>query len=272
MNKAVVIVIVFVAQLLVAGEGEENNVVLKENFDAATRSSFGKRLLAHPKISLDKGAGTGGSDAIRVSYVGDERGSKRVIVLHPLNEKVIQATLSFDVRFSNDFQWTYGGKLHGLGPKRPITGGAKRYPYGWSARVMFMQNGRCATYLYDQDTTKKWGIGLTTKTPVFRAGQWHNVTLQVSLNDVGKSNGWACILIDNQEVIKTENVEFRGTDADETLIQQFLFSTFHGGNKPKWTPVDKEGNPTTVYAWFDNLEVKTGIQPGKSSVRDKPRR
>jgi hypothetical protein len=250
---------------LIAGEGEEKRVMLKEDFDSAGQSSpLAKRLLTHPHISLAKGAGVGGSDAIRVSYVGYERGSERVVVHFPLEGRALQATLSFDVKFDNDFQWVLGGKLHGLGPKRPITGGEERMPDGWSARIMFKQDGRCSTYLYDQDQTKKWGIGSTTKTPVFTAGKWSHVTLQVSLNDPGKSNGWSRILIDNQEVVKTEDVEFRATDTDKTLIQQFLFSTFHGGNQPEWSPIDKAGNPTTVYAWFDNFVVESGIQPGES--------
>jgi hypothetical protein len=249
---------------LIAGEREEKRVMLKEDFDSTGQSSpLAKRLLTHPHISLAKGEGVGGSNAIRVAYVGYARGSERVVVHFPLEGRALHATLSFDVKFDNDFQWVLGGKLHGLGPKLPITGGEQREPDGWSARIMFKKDGRCSTYLYDQDPTKKWGIGNTTKNPVFTAGQWSHVTLQVSLNDSGESNGWSRILIDNQEVVKTENVEFRDTDTDETLIQQFLFSTFHGGNQPEWSPVDKAGNPTTIYAWFDNFVVESGIQPGR---------
>jgi hypothetical protein len=39
--------------------------------------------------------------------------------------------------FDQDWQWVLGGKLHGLGPEQPITGGNERLPTGWSARVTF---------------------------------------------------------------------------------------------------------------------------------------
>jgi hypothetical protein len=182
---------------------------------------------------------------------------------YPIGSKVNKATLSFDVCFDKEFQWTHGGKLHGLGPKKPITGGKQRKPDGWSARITFKEGGRCATYLYDQDKKKKYGTGHTSSTPVFAAGKWHHVVLQVTLNDPDQSNGCARILIDNREALRSERIEFRGKGGDDTLIQQFLFSTFHGGSSSKWTPVDKKGQPTTVYAYFDNFVVMEGIQQSR---------
>lgn len=129
--------------------------------------------------------------------------------------------------------------------------------------MMFEQDGKCSTYLYDQNTANKWGAGDTTEKPVFVAGHWHHVDLQVSLNDPGQPNGFARILIDGKPVVTTENVVFRGIGGPDTRIQYFLFSTFHGGNKPKWTPLDEKGKPTTVHALFDNFMVTEGIQSGE---------
>ncbi len=246
--------------LICATDLQHDRVLLKEGFNRGAETGLAKTLLAHRNISLAKGAGPDRSNAIRVAYVGYDRGSQRVVLRYPLRAKVDQATISFDVCFEKDFQWTLGGKLHGLGPKRPVTGGKERRPDGWSARTVFKPKGYCATYLYDQDKSKTYGVGQKSDKPVFVAGRWHHVTLQVSLNDPGRSNGWSRILIDNQEVIKSENVEFRGSGERETLIQQFLFSTFHGGHTPNWTPVDRKGNPTTVYAYFDNFIITEGIQ------------
>lgn len=41
----------------------------------------------------------------------------------PLATRETAATLVFDVRFDHDFQWMLEGKLHGLGPAKPVTGG-----------------------------------------------------------------------------------------------------------------------------------------------------
>lgn len=244
-------------QLYSATQGK--HIVMKENFEASNQTALAQILLSHKHITLAKGAGPDGSDAIKVAYVGYPKGSERVVKKHQLGSIMKAATLSFDVRFDQNFKWTLGGKLHGLGSKNAITGGKKRQPNGWSARIMFKKEGRCATYLYDQDMTKKWGTGQTTDNPVFKAGQWHHVTLQVQLNEPGIPNGFTRILIDNKEVMITQNITFRKTGGSDTGIQEFLFSTFHGGNNPKYTPVDKNGNPTTVYAYFDNFSVTEGI-------------
>ncbi len=253
---------------LSAESAASGRVLLRETFDNGDGKGFAARVLRHRHVELAKGAGPDGSDAIRVAYVGNKQGSERIVLQHPLGANVEQATLSFDVRFDRDFQWTFGGKLHGLGPARPVSGGGQRHPRGWSARIMFQKEGRCSTYLYDQDETKKWGIGKATDEPVFVAGQWHHVVFQVRLNDPAGSNGFARILVDGQNVLETENVVFRGTGGGETEIQQFLFSTFHGGNTTKWTPVDANGTPVTVHAYFDNIVITEGIQhPADNRVR-----
>ena len=217
-----------------------------------------KELLSNSRISLVEGEGPDGSDAIRVAYVANSRGSERVLASFPLGVGMKEATLSFAVKFEEDFKWVKGGKLHGLGPKKTITGGAKRRPEGWSARLMWREEGRVETYLYDQSPSKAFGVGDRTKEGIFRAGQWHQVVFQVRLNDSGKNNGRAFIRIDGKTVIKTEDVEFRGEGGEETKIQQFMFNTFHGGHSPRYSPVDKKGKPITVYAWFDNFEVFEG--------------
>ncbi len=234
---------------------QKHSILLKEDFERGADGELARKLLAHPRKELANGSGPDGSDAIRVAYVGFDKGSERVGVRYPLRRKVAQASLTFDVCFEKDFQWTHGGKLHGLGPKLPVSGGKIRRPDGWSARIVFKKDGRCSTYLYDQNLELKYGMGQTTDRPVFMTGTWHHVCLQVWLNNPGQHDGLARILIDDQEVLSTEDVCFRGEGGTDTLIQNFLFSTFHGGNTSKWTPIDKQGNPTTVYALFDNFLV-----------------
>jgi len=159
------------------------------------------------------------------------------------------------VLFDKDFQWTYGGKLHGLGSKVPVTGGKKRNPRKWSARTTFKKEGYVSTYLYDQDKKNKYGIGNVSDAPVFFKNQWHHVELEIKLNSANQADGFAYISIDGKKQATSDNVIFRGEEGRNTEIQTFIFSTFHGGNKLKWAPVDELGNLTTVYAYFDNFEV-----------------
>lgn len=235
-----------------------SSTLLHESFDGPT-SALASKLLRHELITLADNAGPDGSDAIRVRYVGFERGSKRVVVRYPLATIVTHATLSYDVCFENDFQWVRGGKLHGLGPAVPVTGGKPRHPEKWSARVTFKKDGHCATYLYDQHPDKTYGIGETSAVPVFRKGKWHRVTIEVKLNDPGVANGYARVFVDDRVMVFSRNVKFRGDGGLNTAIQQFLFSTFHGGSSPGHAPVDAAGNPTVVHALFDNFRVTGGI-------------
>jgi hypothetical protein len=90
--------------------------------------------------------------------VGSKVGSERVVAGYPRKKAVVEATLAFDVRFGEDSQWTKGGKLHGLGPENPVTGGNARKPDRSSARIMFAGDGRSQSYLYEQSPDKKFGM------------------------------------------------------------------------------------------------------------------
>lgn len=230
--------------------------LLSENFDR--RSAFADHLLSNPNVELIRGGGPDGSKAIRVSYVGSKEGSDRVLAKCPLLKAVMVASLSFDVRFGEDFQWVKGGKLHGLGPENPITGGNERKPDGWSARLMFAGNARSHSYLYEQSPDKKYGIGDTSSAPVFKKGVWQKVLIRVKLNTPGAKDGQFSVSVDGKEVNKQSGIEFRAQDGKNTLISNMLFSTFHGGDSPDWAPKDDKGNFTTVHADFDNFLVTEG--------------
>lgn len=75
------------------------SVLFFEDFSDLAPESFGQHLVNKDNITLAKGAGKDGSDAIEVSFVGYERGSERVVSETSLSQKVTEATLSFDVKF-----------------------------------------------------------------------------------------------------------------------------------------------------------------------------
>ena len=230
--------------------------LLEEDFDSPGR--FGSQLLNDHRVKLLRREGPDGSNAIRVAYVGSAEGSERVLLRFPLSRRVTEATLSFDVRFGEDFQWVKGGKLHGLGPDEPVTGGRERSPEKWSARLMFDGKGGSKSYLYEQSPDKKYGVGGSSKAPVFKKGVWHHVVMRVKLNSQGEADGTFSASVDGKEVNKETSVKFRGSDDRETLISTMLFSTFHGGNTPSFAPRDKDGKYTTVHADFDNFTVVEG--------------
>ncbi len=231
-------------------------VLLQEDFSDPSQG-FAQKLLEHPKINLAKDGGVNGSNGIRVAYVGGEMGSERVVVGYPLSERVSFARLSFDVYFEDDWQWVRAGKMHGVGPKKSVTGGRPKEPAGWSSRMMWHQDGGAHNYLYDQDVGHKYGKGARSKPGVLEKGKWHHIDFETTLNDPGQANGSARMYVDGKLVCEDTGVEFRGVGGEDTLIQTLLFSTFHGGNDPSWAPRDDKGGFTTVHARFDNFVVTT---------------
>lgn len=116
---------------------EPCRLIFEETFDGDVSEGFAMRMLQHRHVSLVESGGPDGSNAIRVAYVGYDLGSERVVLHYPLNTSLQQATLVFDVMFEDGFQWTMGGKLHGLGPAKPRTGRDTPREDGRSARIMF---------------------------------------------------------------------------------------------------------------------------------------
>lgn len=218
-------------------------------------------LLKHPKISLAEGGGVDGSNGIRVAYVGGDMGSERVVTRYPLSEKVTFARLSFDVFFEDGWQWVRAGKLHGVGPVRPVTGGRAKQPDGWSSRLMWRRDGGVVNYLYDQDKNHRYGKGTRSELGVLTVGRWHRIDFETTLNTPGEADGAARLYVDGKLVCADDGIMFRGEGGDDTLIQQFLFSTFHGGNDPSWAPRTESGDYATVHARFDNFAVS--IEPLK---------
>ena len=64
--------------------------------------------------------------------------------------------------------------------------------------------------------------------------------------------------VDGELVQRQENLRLRGASGPHTVVNDFLFSSFHGGHQPKHAPRDADGNYTTVHATFDNISVYAG--------------
>lgn len=223
----------------------------------ANLTSFGTAVLYHRNTKLSD-EGYNGTKGLEVAYVGYDRGSERVLVSHPI-ETMEAASLSFDVRFHSNFQFVKGGKLHGLGPTRPLTGGLHVNPMrgdGWSTRLQFRPEGALGVYTYYQDQPGNYGRSFIVPDFNFEKERWYNLDLRVWVNSQGqKADGKIEVWIDGERWLLQENVRLRGNDDRASTINRFLFSTFHGGSDPTNAPVDENGDYVTVHATFDNFRV-----------------
>jgi hypothetical protein len=225
---------------------------VSENFEGTT-TSFGNALIAHKNIDLVSGQGVGGGKAIKVKYVGNSQGSERVLVNFRIPKAKVY-TLNFDVKFCSGFDWARGGKLHGLGPLKPVTGGNSVPSTGWSARGMFNDGGTFKSYVYSQNMKGQYGDEVSASGVKFYAGRYHAVTYQVGLNDPAtQSNGYMKVFVDGVQIVNHTGIKFRGSSADETLIQTLLFNTFHGGSDSSWAPRNADGSYKTDCAYYDNF-------------------
>ena len=222
-------------------------------------SPIEKVLLRKSQISISGGSGVGGGNAIRVDYIGIERGSERVVAAIPLRKKSNEMSLCYDVLFPGGFKFVKGGKLHGLGPEKPVTGGKPRFAAGWSARVGFRPKGGISTYIYDQEEKKKYGTTKSASTFVFKPGRYHAVSLHVKLNaTAGENNGFVHLYVDGKPVVKSEKLKMRSSFETDSLIATFLFSTFHGGSSIEYAPRTPGGSLARESAYFDNICVYDG--------------
>lgn len=240
--------------------------VFAEDFESGG-GALGVDRLRDPRLAIVEPEGVGGGHALRVTYVGGPMGSERLVRVLPLGGSGTEFTLSYDVKFDRDFQFVRGGKMHGLGPRRPVSGGAAIRPDGWSARVMWRAHGRPETYIYHQDQQGRYGeAGETLRLMAFERERYYAVSLHVKLNaPAGLANGAVRLYVDGALIEAREGLRLRAVASPDSLIGAFLFSTFHGGKDPSWAPRSGSGGYGSVTAYFDNFTVSAGER-----VRERP--
>lgn len=244
------------AVLVLCLAGAASAHVWHESFDSEL-SSIGLSIAQHPLVSPIDSSGIDGSRAIRVTYQGYERGSRRVVLSPVLPSPAMSYELSFAVKFCDGFDFAKGGKLHGLGPRNPVTGGRPITPQGWSARLMFRQSGGLMTYVYHQDMPTKYGQTKLAPSFRFRPGRYYLVAMRVTLNEpVIASNGKVEVWVNRTKLIEHTGLRFRATDGPDGMIQRLLFSTFHGGDSAEWAPRDAAGAYKEDCAYFDDWTIQ----------------
>lgn len=174
--------------------------------------------------------------SISVLYAPNDNGSARLRYSCNTSYRHLSALITFKVKFSSNFDWAKGGKMHGVGSLHPRTGGRESNSRDWSLRLSFLKSGQVAFYIYDA-VTEGWGRMIKSEDFKFTTGQWYDLAIIVSL-DKNTNLGVAKLHIDNDLIILVERVELSLED-DGASIQTAIFQTFHGGNNSSFSPTSE---------------------------------
>lgn len=184
-------------------------------------------------------------------HYGPIVGAQWKIPLAPKDEYLF----SYKVKFEHGFDFVKGGKLPGMagGVANSSDHVADGYN-GWSARMMFWEEGKLSFLLYYPNQTSKWGQRLyLRKSPQdtlrLIPGQWHQITQHIRMNDLGKRNGIIEALVDGKQAFFADTILFRKDD--KLAIDQVFYSVFLGGDNLSWTSSKDE------YIYFDDFYVST---------------
>ena len=198
----------------------------------------------------------GGNTALAVSYPAGAYGTSNTGAQWKLDFDAgdTDLRLSYDIQFAEGFDFVKGGKLPGFfGGAGNTGGGIPTGTDGFSARMMWREDGQIVQYMYYPDQPEYYGEDMpwtdaTTGEPLrFTPGAWQNVTHELHLNTPGQSDGWIRTYLDGQLALERTDLRFRDTDA--FAIDGVYFSTFFGGGSASWSTTQDE----TIY--FDNFSV-----------------
>ena len=186
----------------------------------------------------------GGTHALRQQFVPSSQGSDRVVVRGPV-EAARTYTMTQRVFFEPGFDWgrdLQGGKLgFGLGGGTSPTGGALD-PAGFTARWMWRGNGdgtaRIAVYSYAADRSQNLPFGDDYDLEGFTApiGQWFTLTMEVTTNSsTGAADGRVRAWANGELALDRTGIAWQ-TAGGTPVVDDFIYSTFYGGNGWEWAP------------------------------------
>jgi hypothetical protein len=165
-----------------------------------------------------------------------------------LSSPATDVTLTYSIRFPNEFNWVKGGKLPGLYGGTGNTGSDKPDGTdGFTTRYMWRENGKGILYPF-LPTSDDFGTTIKLGDPLFAAdNHWHTMKQRVVLNTVGNNDGQITVWYDDEQISQTADLTFR--TVDNLQLNGVLFQTFFGGSQKNWA------TPVTTYGDFANFQV-----------------
>jgi hypothetical protein len=165
----------------------------------------------------------------KAGEIGGPKGHTPRLRLEPGKEYLFE----YSVRFDAGWDFSRGGKLPGIAGATAPTGCVTTSGDGFSARLMWRQEGRLIGYMYDIDKSEECGTPLNT-TFNFKINQWHKVKQRVKLNTARNRDGEVQVWVDGVEQVNTKRPLM--AEAPNRRIDVILFHSFFGGSTNDWAP------------------------------------
>lgn len=140
----------------------------------------------------------------------------------------------YRIRFDGNFPFSRGGKIPGLAGASAPTGCVTVTGTGFSARMMWRENGKLIGYTYDIDQSTECGNAIQTGFN-FTPNQWHSMKERVKLNTGRNHDGILQVWVDDRMVINRSNMAWMNETATNR-IDVVLFHSFFGGSTQDWAP------------------------------------
>jgi hypothetical protein len=166
--------------------------------------------------------------------------------------------LSFNWKFSNEFNSTQGGKLPGLGGLPDFGGYCPVSGDGFRAHNMFYQGGGLLSYHYDRTdygySDCPWALGIYYFNPIyFSNGTWYNITQRLVMNTftngVANGDGIKELWVDGRLIFQETNLKFMEDESETMKIDAFRLANFYGGDAEAYWPLYE------CYGYINNIKV-----------------
>jgi len=155
-------------------------------------------------------------------------------------------TLSYDIKFDEDFDFVKWGKLPGLCWWSCPTWSEDRNSW-FSTRFMWRTNGDTEIYAYIADKETGYWTSFGRWNARFETNKWYNISQRIKLNDIWTSN-WIIEYFINWEKVFSKTW-LNITNNPDVKIDAILFSTFFGGWDNSWA------TPKNTNTYFKNFKV-----------------
>jgi len=248
--------------------GEYTNAEIHEDFNIEYDWAEDMMYLLFNNLAIGAGANIVNdtinglpSKAMRITNLADElwHGFEMVV---DLENDYDELYVSYNWKFSNEFNSTEGGKLPGLGGLPNFGSACPTSGEGFRAHNLFGRAGALYSYHYDRSVdcspyggeTCPWSSdAYDIDTIPMVNGTWYDITQRLVMNTftggVANNDGIKEVWINGHLVIQEICLILMEDESDTLKIDNFRLTHFYGGSGTKYTPLHE------CYGYIDNIKV-----------------